>query len=130
MPGWLAHLANDCAVVSAQPTEEEILHYYATCEAHANCVMVPFGAAAPIMALVTTREVREGEELLTAYGHTYWIDHFGGTPPPSSPDVTRAAASLWAEGLDAMVAKLEAAYADEVTLLAGLLAKGPPSQRP
>lgn len=127
VPGWMAHLANDCAVVGADATEAEILAYYATCEQKANCAMLPFGAAAPVMALVTTRDVEDGEELLTAYGHSYWVAHFGGTPPPSTPAVTRAAASMWTDGLDAKVAKLEAAYADEVKVLVGLLAKGPPS---
>ena len=126
VPGWMAHLANDCAVVGADATEAEILAYYATCEQKANCAMLPFGAAAPVMALVTTRDVEDGEELLTAYGHSYWVAH-GGTPPPSTPAVTRAAASMWTDGLDAKVAKLEAAYADEVKVLVGLLAKGPPS---
>ena len=123
VPGWLAHLANDCAVLPAAAAEADILTYYAAAASQCNCVMLPFGSAAPIMALVTTRDVAEGEELLTAYGHSYWMAHFGGTPPPPTAAVSEAAARLWPGGLDAQVARLSAAYAGEVALLEGLLAR-------
>ena len=79
--------------------------------------MLPFGGAAPVMALVTTRDVDEGEELLLSYGHSYWTGTSaahapselgpspaggggGGAPLRSfSPAVRRAAAAVWGDGL-------------------------------
>ena len=60
--GWLGHLVNDAAVCSGG-SDAEISSYY---QAPTNCVMVPFGRVAPIMAVFTTRDVDEGEELLLA----------------------------------------------------------------
>ena len=116
-------LVNNDAAACAGDSEAAILEYYETCEAEANCVMLPFGDAAPLMALVATRDVAAGDELLLSYGHSYWIEHFGGTPPPPTPAVTRAAARMWGDGLDAMVARLAASYASDVRLLEGVLAK-------
>ena len=42
--------------------------------------MVPFGPS-PLVAVVTTRDIDENEELLTSYGASYWLDML-----PSSPD--------------------------------------------
>ena len=69
--GWLAHRAND-ATTCVGPSETEILSYLHTCALECNCVLVPFGGAAPILALVTTRDVSEGEELLHSYGLEHW----------------------------------------------------------
>ena len=120
--GWLAHLANDAAACSAS-SEAEILAYYAACEAACNAVMLPLGRAAPVMALVTVCDVPAGQELLLSYGHTYWIEHFGGTAPPATPAVLRAAARIRGDGLEARVARLQADYPSEERLLEGLLAK-------
>ena len=124
--GWLAHVANDAAVC-AESTDAAILKYYAACESACNCVMLPLGNAAPLMALVTTRDVESDEELLLAYGHTYWIEHFGGKASDTSPAVARAAAATWGGGgLDAAIARVAAAYANDVKLLEGLLVPAPP----
>lgn len=122
LPGWMAHLANDVAVCTGSQ-EEEVLRYYAAGAAEANCVMLPFGSAAPLMALVTTRDVAADEELLLSYGHSYWLDAFGVAAAPPTPAVMQAAARMWGEGLDAMVGRLSRAYATDVRLLEGILAK-------
>ena len=121
----MAHLANDVQPC-AGGSEAEILAYYAACASETNCAMLPFGTAAPIMALVATRDIKAGEELLISYGHSYWLDGSsagGGDRAPPSPAVLRAAASMWGGGLEAQVAALSAAYESEVQLLEGLLAK-------
>ena len=58
--GWLGHLANDAATCTGS-SDDEVVQYY---EAATNCVMIPFGRAAPLMCVFTTRDVAEGEELL------------------------------------------------------------------
>ena len=55
MAGWLAHLANDAATVGASATEAEICAYYEACAAACNCVMLPFGQAAPVSAHGSTQ---------------------------------------------------------------------------
>ena len=99
-----------------------------------NFVALPFGEAAPIMALITTRPVSKGEELLISYGHSYWIEQLldgvaASAPrvsrvPSNSDAVLRAAAGTWGEGLDAKLDRLSFEYAREVRVLEGLLAKG------
>ena len=71
--GWLAHFANDVAACSSAGDETSILAYYDRCGRAANAVLVPFGDAAPLMCLVSTRDVKAGEEILIAYGHDYWM---------------------------------------------------------
>jgi len=121
--GWLAHLANDAATVGASATEAEICAYYEACAAACNCVMLPFGQ---VCALVTTRDVAEGDELLLSYGHTYWMEHGGGDTRIgwTTPAIESALASMWGgDGRDAKVARLTEKYATEVKLIEGLLAK-------
>ncbi|KAL3792273.1 hypothetical protein ACHAW5_001099 [Stephanodiscus triporus] len=49
------------------------LAYYRALRAARNCVHVPFGPS-PLLALVSTRKIRRGDELLTTYGCSYWLD--------------------------------------------------------
>jgi SET domain len=72
VPGWMSHLVNDGATVLVN-TEQGVLDYYSASRAAKNCVHVPFGPS-PILATVTTRKVKKGQELLTTYGCTYWLD--------------------------------------------------------
>jgi SET domain len=72
VPGWMSHLVNDGATV-LDNTEQGVLDYYSASRAAKNCVHVPFGPS-PILATVTTRKVKKGQELLTTYGCTYWLD--------------------------------------------------------
>jgi len=70
---WISHYINDGATVSTN-SEGGMLDYYSASQQHKNCVHVPFGPA-PLMATVTTRKVKKGEELFTSYGCLYWIDN-------------------------------------------------------
>jgi hypothetical protein len=79
-----------------------------------------------VCALVTTRDVAEGDELLLSYGHTYWMEHGGGDTRIgwTTPAIESALASMWGgDGRDAKVARLTEKYATEVKLIEGLLAK-------
>ena len=94
--GWLAHRANDAAACAGR-SETEVLGYIHTCALECNSVLVPFGGAAPILALVTTREVAEGEELLCCYGLEHWAqrasaDEAGAEPAEGAePELSPAA---------------------------------------
>jgi len=68
---WISHFINDGATVRDNNTEASVLNYYKASRNMKNCVHIPF-AASPIMATVTTRKVRKGEELFTTYGCLYW----------------------------------------------------------
>ena len=90
MPGWVAHLVNDGAVVHSN-SEEGLLAYYEASARAKNCALVPFGPS-PIMALVATRKIRLGEEFLTSYGGIFWLEKLlaqkrGGD---DFPDITEA----------------------------------------
>jgi hypothetical protein len=85
-PGWMSHLVNDGAVVETN-NEGAVLNYYAQSRRLKNCVHVPFGPS-PILATVTTRKVKKGEELFTTYGCLYWLDVLGGDE--ESTDITEA----------------------------------------
>lgn len=69
--GWVSQMINDGATVTAN-TEEGILEYYRQTKLAKNCIHIPFGPS-PIMATVTTKKVKKGEELFTSYGGTYWL---------------------------------------------------------
>jgi SET domain len=70
--GWKGHYVNDAAVVETSG-EEGIVQYYQRSRRGKNCVHVPLGPC-PILAVVTTREVEQGEELFTTYGGSYWLE--------------------------------------------------------
>lgn len=88
--GWMSHLVNDGAIVNSN-TEQGVLDYYAASNRVKNCVHVPFGPS-PILATVTTRKVKKGQELLTTYGCTYWLDALR-LPLTVSNDVAGTASS-------------------------------------
>jgi len=69
---WIGHLVNDGATVRSN-SEQGMLDYYAASRKRKNCVNIPF-ASSPILATVTTRDVKKNEELFTSYGCMYWID--------------------------------------------------------
>ena len=117
-PGWLAHRANDAAVCESG-AEDAILSYYATCRERTNAYMVPFGDAMPLMCLWTTRPIEAGEEILWPYGHDYWIDQQGGTVPPFTEPVLRAAKDS-GKGMRAANA-LQEHVPEELAMLEGLM---------
>jgi hypothetical protein len=72
IPGWLAHICNDGAIVHSN-SEAGVLDYYHASRKAKNCVNIPFGPS-PILATVTTKKVKKGEELLTSYGCSFWLE--------------------------------------------------------
>jgi hypothetical protein len=85
--GWQSHLINDGATVETN-NESGVLNYYEKSRRAKNCVHVPFGPA-PILATVTSRKVKKGQELFTTYGCTYWLDALLGVDEEST-DITQA----------------------------------------
>jgi hypothetical protein len=69
--GWVSQIINDGATVEAN-SDEGVLDYYRASGKSKNCIHIPFGPS-PILATVTTKKVKKGEELLTSYGGTYWL---------------------------------------------------------
>lgn len=75
---WVSQMINDGATVqkgtttTTTTTEAAILEYYRRSGAARNCIHIPFGPS-PVLATMTTRKVRKGQELLTTYGATYWL---------------------------------------------------------
>ena len=69
---WNGHLVNDGAIVS-ENSEQGMLDYYTASQRSKNCVHIPFGPS-PLLAVVTTRKVKKGEELFTTYGCLYWLE--------------------------------------------------------
>lgn len=65
-PGFISHRVNDGATVAAN-SEEGVLEYYQSSWRVKNCVHVPFGPS-PLLATVTTKKVKKGDELFTTYG--------------------------------------------------------------
>jgi hypothetical protein len=116
IPGWLGHMANDAASC-AGAAEEQILAYYEECARATNAVMVPYGhECAPLMCIVTTCDVAEGDELLLSYGHTYWITRGMGRPADGdelTPAVVAAGAAVTEPALAVQVA-IETEYAPEI----------------
>ena len=65
-PGFISHRINDGATVAAN-SEEGVLEYYQSSRRAKNCVHIPFGPS-PLLATVTTKKVKKGDELFTTYG--------------------------------------------------------------
>lgn len=64
--GFSSHRVNDGATVSIN-SEEGVLEYYRESRKAKNCVHTPFGPS-PLLATVTTRKIKKGDELFTSYG--------------------------------------------------------------
>lgn len=71
-PGFTSHRINDGATVTAN-NEASVLSYYEASRKSKNCCHVPFGPS-PLLATVTTRKIKKGDELFTTYGCAYWLD--------------------------------------------------------
>lgn len=70
--GFQSHRINDGATVLTN-SEDGALAYYQASRRAKNCVHVPFGPS-PLLATVTTRKIKKGDELLTTYGCSYWLE--------------------------------------------------------
>jgi len=95
---WVSQMINDGATVQQQQqpgattTEAAILEYYRQSAAAKNCIHIPFGPS-PVLATLTTKKVKKGQELLTTYGATYWLgeqpqDDGDNNNNNNHPDVT------------------------------------------
>ena len=84
---WTSHYINDGASLldimqtsSGTSMEDRIERYYTQSTGAKNCVHIPFGPS-PILATVTTKKVKKGQEFFTSYGVVYWlgaVDHNPG----------------------------------------------------
>jgi hypothetical protein len=72
-PCFVSHRINDAATVLSN-SEEGVLAYYQKSHDAKNCVHVPFGPS-PLLATVTTKKVNKGDEFLTTYGCSYWLEN-------------------------------------------------------
>ena len=88
VPGWVSQFINDGATVESN-SESGVLEYYQASKRAKNCIHIPFGPS-PIMATVTTKKVKKGEELLTSYGGTYWLGVWLDVHGEEGVDVTPA----------------------------------------
>lgn len=91
---WTSHYINDGASLldaqtsssGASSMEEGIEQYYTQSTGAKNCIHIPFGPS-PILATVTTKKVKKGEELFTSYGVVYWLGAVE-TPPAGATQGT------------------------------------------
>jgi len=70
--GFDGHRVNDGATVF-ENNEDGCLVYYRSSRKAKNCVHVPFGPS-PLIATVTTRKIKKGDEFFTTYGCSYWLE--------------------------------------------------------
>jgi hypothetical protein len=88
-PGFGGHRINDGATVLSN-TEDGVLTYYQASRLAKNCVHVPFGPC-PLLAVVTTKKVKQNEEFFTTYGVSYWLESLlKGTEETEETDMTEA----------------------------------------
>jgi hypothetical protein len=70
---FTSHYINDGASLLNTPVNEDsIEQYYMQSKKAKNCCHIPFGPS-PILATITTKKVKKGEELFTSYGVVYWL---------------------------------------------------------
>jgi len=110
---WLSHYINDGAIVNGN-NEDSVLTYYKESTRLKNCVHIPFGPS-PILATVTTRKVKKGEEFFTSYGCSYWIDTILANDEEHTEitDDIVAKAQLTAKDLFSAMNTAKLAYASE-----------------
>jgi len=77
-PIWTSHYINDGAslldTIQQKDTsiEDGIEEYYKHSSSKKNCIHIPFGPS-PLLATITTKKVKKGQELFTSYGVVYWL---------------------------------------------------------
>ena len=116
---WCSHCINDGAVVDHN-TEQDILDYYNTSLKRQNCLQIPFGSTAPLMATITIRDILPNEELFTSYGSAYWLE---GALGVSSPFINLEIQESSHKLLDG-IQEAKSRYASEWSYLGNLLANG------
>ena len=68
--GWLGHVANDGAALSAAD-DDAVLRYLVASRARRNGCFVPL--CVPLMGLVLTEDVAAGDEILVTFGYDSWL---------------------------------------------------------
>ena len=77
-PIWTSHYINDGTSLldtiqqKDSSIEDGIEEYYTQSTSNKNCIHIPFGPS-PILATITTKKVKKGQELFTSYGVVYWL---------------------------------------------------------
>mmetsp|Transcript_4715 Transcript_4715/g.7282 ORF Transcript_4715/g.7282 Transcript_4715/m.7282 type:complete len:344 (+) Transcript_4715:92-1123(+) len=70
---WTSHFINDgSSLLNTKIDGDSIEQYYFQSTKAKNCCHIPFGPS-PILATITTKKVKKGEELFTSYGVVYWL---------------------------------------------------------
>ena len=117
--GWMAHRCNDGASLAPGASGDDIVGYYERSNAARNCCMISL--CVPLLALVTTKTVAEGEELLVTCGHGYWTQSELLKAGEKATEVSNLAASaareadLWQVATDKKFSKHIAALDDFIT---------------
>eukprot|EP00547_Thalassionema_nitzschioides_P008133 CAMPEP_0194227894 /NCGR_PEP_ID=MMETSP0156-20130528/43095_1 /TAXON_ID=33649 /ORGANISM="Thalassionema nitzschioides, Strain L26-B" /LENGTH=327 /DNA_ID=CAMNT_0038960391 /DNA_START=35 /DNA_END=1018 /DNA_ORIENTATION=+ len=106
---WLGHYINDGAIVEKN-NEEGVLDYYRETNNAKNCVHIPFGPS-PILASVTTKKVKKGDEFFTCYGCSYWMDALFGCESTEMTDRIVAEARETASDIFATMNQAKVTYA-------------------
>ena len=129
--GWLAHLCNDVAMIpdmacgdraDARELEAAVSTYYAAARERANCVLIPIEDAAPLLGIVSTQHIDQGDELVICYGHDFWAPKYrSAVDPEAVARATQEAASVFDERSLHAHAALRTRYEDEVELLESML---------
>lgn len=82
---WTSHYINDGSSLlehtksvgtSSSSIEDGIEQYYLQSTQAKNCIHIPFGPS-PVLATITTKKVKKGQELFTSYGVVYWLGAIG-----------------------------------------------------
>jgi len=84
---WQAHYLNDGSCMMDKNTDESVKRYYETSYSRQNVLLLPVGPA-PLIAAVTTRSVRAGEELHTCYGYSYWFAYLEASGVAAGPVIS------------------------------------------
>lgn len=77
---WTSHYINDGASLldciqkgnDNISMEDAIEQYYTQSTQRKNCIHIPFGPS-PVLATITTKKCKKGQELFTSYGVVYWL---------------------------------------------------------
>ena len=86
---WVSQYINDGAIVETYD-QNGIEMYYKQSTKRKNCIHIPFGPS-PIMATITTRKIKKGEELFTSYGCVYWLGSLSSVSETTSTSSTTTA---------------------------------------
>jgi len=118
-PGFLGHLVNDAFPRACSSAEEDytdaVVRYYTDARERASCLLLPFGDT-PLLCLTTVRDVEQGTELLSMYGHEYWVDQRSTMRRPEGPSspAAREAEAAWETELRLWRRRVQESYAAEI----------------